>query len=113
MSSKSKQPKKKLSIPRPLDVVAKECAERWHQAGQVQYQIVIYQKELDKLNAYIERLNNEANARKQLDAEEAASKAEANNTAQAANQADPVLSAHVQANTHNSLDNNQPNSGAV
>lgn len=74
MSSKSKQKTKQLRVPRPLEEVARECAEKWQAAGQLQYQIVIYQKELNALNDYIERLNNEAAARKRLDMMDAQAK---------------------------------------
>lgn len=72
MSQKSTKSTKKLSIPREMSEIQSAYQQLCANAGQVQYTIVIHQKELDKLNERLEAVNNEAAARKQLDAQKAA-----------------------------------------
>lgn len=69
MSAKSSKPAKKLSVPRPLSEIQQEYQTNCLNAGQLQYQIGIYNKELQKVNDRLESINNEAAARKRLDDE--------------------------------------------
>lgn len=69
MSNKSARVVKKPSIPRPLVDIQNEYSQTSFKAGNVQYQIHVYQRELTQLNQELERLNNEAAARNQLDAQ--------------------------------------------
>lgn len=74
MSSKSS---KKLSVPRELPEIEKDYSQLTFQAGALQYQLRILERELDHLNTKIEAVNREGAARKQLDAKkEAESKGE-------------------------------------
>lgn len=58
---------KKLSVPREM----KEIQEEYHRlcinAGQVQYQLTVYQQELNNINERLRSINNEGAARTQLD----------------------------------------------
>ncbi len=72
MSSKSSKPGKKLSVPRPMTEIQSAYQQLCANAGQVQYQLTIYKKELELLNSKIEAINNEGAARMKLDQEEKA-----------------------------------------
>jgi len=58
---------KKLSVPREMKEIEQEYQQQCYQAGSLQYQIKILNKELDNINGRIEAINKEAAARKQLD----------------------------------------------
>ncbi len=64
--------KNKLSFkakePRQLAEIENEYARAANQAGQVQYQLFVYGKELEVLNEKMLELNREGKARKDLDA---------------------------------------------
>lgn len=72
MSGKSAKPAKTLKVPRALDEIQKEYQQLCLQTGQLQYQKAIYEKEITSANIRLEAVNNEAAARKQLDAQETA-----------------------------------------
>lgn len=61
--------KKKAQEPRPLDAIKQIYGELANRAGQVQYQVYVYTKELAELNKSLEALNHEGAARQRLDAE--------------------------------------------
>lgn len=60
--------KKKAQEPRPLDAIKQAYGELANRAGQVQYQVYVYTKELAELNKSLEALNHEGAARQRLDA---------------------------------------------
>jgi len=62
---------KKLSVPREMPEIQTEYNNLCRNAGQVQYQLKIYQNELDALNKRLENVNREAGARQQLDSQKA------------------------------------------
>ncbi len=70
------KPGKKLSIPREMPEIQKEYQERTFALGQLRYQVHIFEKEIRQLNQRLELINNEAAARKELDAKAAALKSE-------------------------------------
>lgn len=61
-------------VPRSMEEVQKAYLEQRSQAGEVQYQIHVLNKNLDQINAALESLNYEAAARQKLDKEAAAAK---------------------------------------
>jgi tRNA(Phe) wybutosine-synthesizing methylase Tyw3 len=67
----------KLPEPRQLDDIIKEYAEVKVKVADSQYLVYIYNKEVEYLNQRMQNLNNEAEARKQLDAKAAEEKREA------------------------------------
>lgn len=75
MSSKSTKKVKTLSVPRELSEIQKAYQQQCINAGQIQYQIEIFKKDLDKVNEALLSLNREASARNQLDAESKAKEA--------------------------------------
>lgn len=60
---------KKLSVPRALEEIQKEYQTICFNAGQVQYQLSVYNQELDTLNKRLFNINNEAAARNKLEAD--------------------------------------------
>jgi rRNA maturation endonuclease Nob1 len=68
MSTKSTKQGKKLSVPRTMAEIQAAYQQLCANAGQVQYQLKVQSKELEKLNAQLEAVNKEAFARQQLDA---------------------------------------------
>lgn len=76
MSKKSSKPAKpKSPVPRTKDAIELDYGRLVAQSGQAQYQAYIYQEEVKRLNEQLRNLNFEANARQQLDREEAEAKA--------------------------------------
>lgn len=71
MSAKSTKQAKKLSIPREMPEIQQAYQQLCANAGQVQYQIKIHAKELERINEQLQSVNNEAAARQQLDKESA------------------------------------------
>lgn len=69
MSAKSTKPGKKISVPRPLAEIQTAYQQLCANAGQTQYQMKIYAKELEKINEQLESVNREAAARQQLDSQ--------------------------------------------
>ena len=69
MSSKSSKKAKPLSVPRSMPEIQTAYQQLCANAGQVQYQLSIYTKELARLNQQIEAVNHEGTARMQLDKE--------------------------------------------
>lgn len=63
--------KKKVEAPVPRDLAAiqAEYNELTSKAGQLQYVMHIQEKDLAQVNAKLEYINHEANARNKLDAE--------------------------------------------
>jgi hypothetical protein len=68
MSNKSAKKPKQLSVPRALPEIQKDYAQVCNNAGQIQYQIKVYEQELIQTNQRLLSLNQEAAARNQLDA---------------------------------------------
>lgn len=68
MSAKSKQPAKKLSVPREMPEITREYQEQCFTAGQLQYEIQVKSDALNKVNERLLQINNEAAARNQLNA---------------------------------------------
>lgn len=68
-------PKKKFpplpKAPRSTDEINAEYGQLIAKAGQSQYQIKVYQQDLDRLNNRLFELNYEAAARNELDAKQA------------------------------------------
>jgi hypothetical protein len=62
--------------PRALDEIQKEYAEYRIASADAQYQAYLYTKQLETINAHMERLNHEASARIALDKEAAPKAAE-------------------------------------
>lgn len=79
MSKKSTKKSKQLSVPRTMAEIQTAYQQLCSSAGQLQYQMKIYSKELDALNLKLEAVNNEAAARNQLDAQTAAKEAATTN----------------------------------
>lgn len=75
MSNKPSKASLKVTQPRKFKVIQDEAAQLNAQAGQLQYQVFVYQKELDLTNDLLMKLNHEAAARQKLDKEEADLKA--------------------------------------
>lgn len=71
MSSKSTKKNKPLSIPRTMQEIEAAYGQLCASAGQLQYSITIQTRTLSDINAKLEAVNNEAAARKQLDAQKA------------------------------------------
>lgn len=71
MSAKSTKQAKKLSIPREMPEIQQAYQQLCANAGQVQYQIKIHTKELERINEQLQSVNNEAAARQQLDKDSA------------------------------------------
>lgn len=67
MSAKSTKKAKKSTTPRALEEIKSEYGKLCVEAGQIQYQIKIYSKNLDELNKKLETINYEASARNQMD----------------------------------------------
>jgi len=67
MSAKSTKPGKKMSVPREMTAIQQEYQQLCANAGQVQYQVAIFTRELENINKRLEGVNNEAAARQQLD----------------------------------------------
>lgn len=62
------QPKlKKAADPRSLEDIGKEYSKLVSDVGQAQYQVYIYQQEVDRLNRQLKEVNLEAKARGELD----------------------------------------------
>jgi hypothetical protein len=61
--------KKQAQAPRALVDIQKAYMELANKAGQVQYQVYVYTKELAEVNKALEALNHEGAARQKLDAE--------------------------------------------
>lgn len=59
---------KALKVPREWSDIQKEYQELCMNAGQLQYQITVYEADLARMNARLLEINNEGAARKQLDA---------------------------------------------
>lgn len=59
--------KKKLSVPRELTEVQTEYQRLCANAGQLQYQLRVYERELERINNQLEGVNREAAARVELD----------------------------------------------
>lgn len=78
MSAKSRKIKKidlappTQRAPRVREDIEYEYGRLVTQAGQTQYQIAVYEQELERLNDSLKDLNYEAAARQKLDAEAAA-----------------------------------------
>jgi hypothetical protein len=68
MSSKSRKVKlpKTTAVPRQLDQINAEWTQRCNEAGQVQYQLLVLQEQLKRLNAVLASLNQEGAARNEL-----------------------------------------------
>jgi hypothetical protein len=77
-----KQEKKKLSVPRELEEIQKDYGNSCFEAGQCQYLINQKSSELKLINEHIRKLNNEAAARKQLNAQKAEEAKEVTNVQQ-------------------------------
>lgn len=73
---------KKLSVPRELEEIQKEYGNTCFEAGQCQYLINQKSSELEMLNEHIRKLNNEAAARKKLNAQKAEETKEVTNAQQ-------------------------------
>lgn len=72
MSTKSKQPAKKMSVPRELPEISKEYQEQCFTAGQLQYEIKVKSEALTQINDRLLKLNNEAHARNTLNSQKPA-----------------------------------------
>lgn len=76
MSKKSSRPGAKVSLPQPppraLPEIEAAYGQLATQAGQIQYQIHVFKKDLERLNDNMVSLNYEAAARKELDTKAAA-----------------------------------------
>ena len=57
----------KEAPPRDLSTIQADYAKMSSQAGTLQYQILVYQKQLEQLNNDLMRLNSEAAKRAELD----------------------------------------------
>lgn len=67
---KNKSKKKvEAPVPRDLATIQAEYNELCNRAGQLQYVINVQNKDLDQVNARLESVNHEANARNKLDSE--------------------------------------------
>lgn len=60
----------KVEAPRSMEDLNKLYSEQVARAGQLQYQIVAIQAQLDDANSFIGRLAAEANERQKLDSEQ-------------------------------------------
>lgn len=60
---------KKLSVPRTMAEIQQAYQQLCANAGQIQYQIKIQTRELERINTQLESVNNEGAARMQLDKE--------------------------------------------
>lgn len=69
MSAKSKKAPEPLKVTRELPEIQAEYGQLASKAGQVQYQIEVYKAELAQLNERMLKVNREAAARQQLNAE--------------------------------------------
>lgn len=58
--------------PRSIEEVTKEYTELCGKAGQAQYQVMVFTKELERLNERLLSVNQEAAARNELDRQEKA-----------------------------------------
>lgn len=69
MSKKSTKKTKTFSVPRAMAEIQAAYNQLCASAGQLQYQMRIYTRELEQINTKLEAINNEAAARNQLDAQ--------------------------------------------
>lgn len=69
MSAKSTKQGKKLSVPREMSEIQTDYQRACANAGQLQYQLKIQSRELERINSQLEAINNEGAARMQLDKE--------------------------------------------
>lgn len=70
MSKKSSRPPVKVSLPSPprdLAAIQAEYSQAATQAGQVQYQLFVFEEELSQINEKLLSLNKEGAARNELD----------------------------------------------
>lgn len=67
MSNKSAHTHKRLRVPRPLDEIRKEVGPLYAQAGFLQYEITMKQRELEETTGRLKALNHEAFNREKLD----------------------------------------------
>lgn len=70
----SKKQTKKLSVPRAGAEIQQEYQQLCANAGQLQFQMRLYARDLERIQARLEAVNNEAGARIQLDKMAAESK---------------------------------------
>ncbi len=60
--------KAEAMMPRPLPEIQKDATGLFNQLGQAQYQVYVYEQAVKNLNKRLESVNQEAAARKELDA---------------------------------------------
>ncbi len=71
---------KTTNVPRDLPAIEADYIQLRSEAGQVQYQLHVFNKDLVRLNERLENLNYEAAARKELDSKAAPAATEQENT---------------------------------